>query len=95
MEDCRLLGLRGLPSACKRHNGIQLGAKGYELVDCDRLPPVYHVWHACISSHVMRIGPKSLRFGLKEHDKLGMHTHLLFAMFCLTSISHYFLWVML
>ena len=80
-EDYRLPGRRGLPSACKRDNDIQPGAKGCELVDYDGLPPRCHCQHACISSHVMCVGPTSPGSGPKERDELGMHTHLLSAMF--------------
>ena len=90
-EDYRLPSLRGLPSAHKRDNGIQLGAKGCELVDCDGLPPLCHCRHACISSHVTSVGPASPGSGAKECDELGMHTHLLSAAFQVTSVSPYFL----
>ena len=60
-EDYRLPGWRGLPSARKRDNGIQPGAKGCELVDCDGLPPLCHCRHACISSHATCVGPASPR----------------------------------
>ena len=65
-EDYRLPGWRGLPSARKRDNGIQPGAKGCELVDRDGLPPLCHCRHACILSHVMRVGPARPGSGLKE-----------------------------
>ena len=94
-EDYRLPGLRGLLSARKSDNGIQLGVKGYKLVDCNGLPPLYHYQYACILSHVMHVGPASPRFGMKECDESGMHIHLLFAVSCVTSVSCYFLWVML
>ena len=81
MEDYRLLGPRGLPSARKRDNGIQPGAKGCELVDCDGLTPLCHYQHACIFSHVTHAGPASPRFGPKECEELGVHMHLLSVVF--------------
>ena len=91
VEDYTLPGRWGLPSAPKRDNGIQPGANGCDLVDCDGLPPLCHCRHGCISSHVTRVGPTSPRFGPKECDESGMHTHLLFVAFQVTSISPYFL----
>ena len=90
-EDYRLPSQRGLPSARKRDNGIQPGAKGCEFVDCNGLPPLCHSQHACILSHIMCVGPASPKFGPKECDEPDMHTHLLFAAFQVTSISPYFL----
>ena len=69
VEDYRLPGWRGLPFARKRDNGIQPGAKGCELVDHDRLPPLCHCQHAYILSHVMCVGPVSPGFGPKECDE--------------------------
>ena len=91
MEDYRLPGRRGLLLARKRDNGIQPGAKGCELVDCDRLPPLCHYQHACISSHVTCIGPASPGSRPKECDESGMHTHLLFVAFHVHSLSPSFL----
>ena len=90
-EDYRLPSRRGLPSACKRDNAIQPGAKGYELVDCDGLPPLCHCRHACILSHVTCVGPASPGSRLKECNESGMHTHLLSAAFQVHSVSPYFL----
>ena len=56
-----------------KDNGIQLGVKGYEVVDCDV--------HACISSHVICVGLARPGSGLKECDESDMHTHMLFATF--------------
>ena len=39
----------------------------------------------------MCVGPASPRFGPKECDESGMHTHLLFAAFQVTFVSPYFL----
>ena len=62
-----------------------------ELVDRDGLPPLCHCRHACISSHVMCVGPASPRSRPKECDESGMHTHLLFATFQVNFVSPYFL----
>ena len=43
----------------------------------------------------MHVGPTSPGSRPKECDKLGIHTHLLSAVFQVTSVSLYFLWVML
>ena len=94
-EDYRLPGLRGLPCICKRHNGIQLGAKGCELVDHDKLPPICHSRHPCISSHVICIGPASPRSLPKERDESSMHMHLVAVVFCVSFVLPYFWWVML
>ena len=90
-EDYRLPGRRGLPSARKRDNGIQPGAKGCELVDRDGLPPLCHCRHTCILSHVTCVGPAIPGSGPKECDDCGMHTHLLSASFHVRSISPSFL----
>ena len=90
MEDYRLPGPRGLPSARKRDNGIQPGPKDCELVDCDGLPPLHHCQHTCILSHVMCVGHENPKSGLKECGELGMHTHLPSAMFLVTFVSPYF-----
>ena len=66
-----------------------MGANGYRLVNCDGIPLVHHYWHPCISSHVMHIGPTSPGFEPKEHDDLGIHAHLVVAMFCITFVSIY------
>ena len=81
----------GFRPAHKRDNGIQPGAKACELVDRDRLPPLCHCRHACISSHVTRVGPASPGSGPKECDESCMHTHLLSAAFQVTFVSPYFL----
>ena len=56
----------GFRPARKRDNGIQPGAKGYELMDRNGLPPLCHYRHACILRHVMRVGPVSPGSGPKE-----------------------------
>ena len=95
MEDYKPPSPRGLPSARKRDNGIQPGVKRCELVDYDELPPLLHCRHACILSHVMRVGPANPGSGPKECDESSVHMHLLSAAFWVTSISTYFLWAML
>ena len=60
-------------------------------MDRDGLPPLCHCRHACILSHVTRVGPASPGSGPKECDKSGMHTHLLSVAFQVTSVSPYFL----
>ena len=75
----------------QRDNGIQPGAKGCELVDRDGLPPLCHYQHACISSHVMCVGPVSPGSRPKECDESSMHAHLLSVAFHVHSVSPYFL----